>query len=111
MNARIPLPLTWHIYYIIVDSLGPMVFACILNQPKGHCLLCDALNSAILMSLKFKDEIDSTTFHNLMEEDANVIFELSCLVSNIKKENVGVLDLLFLSLKNMKKTNPMICFL
>jgi len=34
------------------------------------------------MSLRFKDEIDSTTFNNLMEENANVIFELSCLVSN-----------------------------
>jgi hypothetical protein len=27
-----------------------------------------------------------------MEENANVIFELSCLPSNIKKEVVGVLD-------------------
>jgi hypothetical protein len=27
------------------------------------------------MSLKFKDEIDSATFNNLMEENANVVFE------------------------------------
>jgi hypothetical protein len=27
-------------------------------------------------SLKFKDEIDSTTFDNLMEEDGNVVYEL-----------------------------------
>jgi hypothetical protein len=111
MNARVPPPLTWHIYYIIVDSLGPMVFACILNQSKGHWFLCDALNFAILMSLKFKDEIDSTTFNNLMEEDVNVVFELSCLASNIKKKLLGFWILLFPSLKNMKKTNPMICFL
>jgi hypothetical protein len=25
------------------------------------------------MNLKFKDEIDSTTFDNLMEEDANLV--------------------------------------
>jgi hypothetical protein len=51
-------------------------------------LLIDALNSTISISLKFRDEIDSTTFDNLMEEDGNVIYELSCLDSNIKKEVV-----------------------
>jgi len=49
-------------------------------------LLSDALNFAIFMSLKFKDEIDSTTFDNLMEKDGNVVYELSCLASNINKE-------------------------
>ncbi len=44
------------------------------------------------MNLKFKDEIDYVTFDNLMEEDGNVIYELSCLASNIKKKVVGVLD-------------------
>ncbi len=39
------------------------------------------------MSLKFKDEIEITTsFDNLMEEDANVILELTRLTWNIKKE-------------------------
>jgi hypothetical protein len=39
------------------------------------------------MSLKFKDEIEITTsFDNLMEEDANVVIELTRLASNIKKE-------------------------
>jgi hypothetical protein len=42
------------------------------------------------MRLKFKDEINST-FDNLMEEDENVVFLLSYLVSNIKKEIVEVL--------------------
>jgi hypothetical protein len=55
------------------------------------------LNSGISMNLKFKDEIDYVTFDNLMEEDGNVIYELSCLASNIKKKVVGVLDS-FLSL-------------
>jgi hypothetical protein len=62
------------------------VYACILNQSKGHWLLSDALNSTISMSLKFKYKIDFTTFDNLMQEDGNVVYELSCLASNIKKE-------------------------
>jgi hypothetical protein len=41
------------------------------------------------MNLKFRNEIDSATFDNLMEEDTNVVFELSCLVSNMKKEIGG----------------------
>jgi hypothetical protein len=52
-----------------------------------HWLLSDAINSAISMNLKFKDEIDFTTFDNLMEEDGNVVYELSCLATNIKKRN------------------------
>jgi len=59
-------------------------------------LLNDTLNFAIFTSLKFKDEIDFATFDNVMEGDANVAFELSCLVSNIRKEVVGVLDSLFI---------------
>jgi hypothetical protein len=50
-------------------------------------LLSDALNYAISMSLIFKDEIESTTFDNLMEEDANIVYELSCLAFNIKKRS------------------------
>ncbi len=84
MNVRIPPPLKWHIFRIIVGFFGPIMFACILNQSKGHWLLNDALNSAISMSLKFRDEIDFATFDNLMEEDGNVDYELSCLASNIK---------------------------
>ncbi len=38
------------------------------------------------MSLQFRDEIDSTTLDNLMEEDGNVVNELSCFASNIKKK-------------------------
>jgi hypothetical protein len=39
------------------------------------------------MSLKFRDEIHFVTFDDLMEEDGNVVYELSCLASNIKKES------------------------
>jgi len=63
------------------------------------------------MSLKFKDEIDSATFDNLMEEDGNVVYELSCLASNIKKEVVQVLESFLSFLKNMKKERSIICFL
>jgi hypothetical protein len=56
------------------------------------------------MNIKFRNGIDYATFGNLMREDANVVFELSCLVSNIKKEVVGVLDFFFSFLKkNIKK--------
>ncbi len=61
---------------------------CILNQSKGHWLLSEALNFAISMSLKFKYKMDYVTFDNLMEEDRNVVYELSCLASNIKEEVV-----------------------
>jgi hypothetical protein len=61
----------------------------------------DALNYAIFMSLKFKDEIDSATFDNLIKEDENVVYELSCLVSNIKKKVIGVLDFFSFLLKRI----------
>jgi hypothetical protein len=38
-----------------------------------------------------------------MEEDANVDFELSCLVSNIKKEVVGVFDTFLSFLKEYEE--------
>ncbi len=61
-------------------------------------------------SLKFKDEIHFTTFDNLMEDDANVVFELLCLASDMINKIVRVLNFLFPFLKKMKK-NLVICFL
>jgi hypothetical protein len=55
------------------------------------------------MTLKFKDGIDFSTFDNLVEEDANVVCDLSCLASNIEKEVVGVLDLFFSFIKKYDK--------
>jgi hypothetical protein len=69
MSARVPPPLTWHICRIIVDYLGPIVSTYILNQLKGHWLLSDALKFAISM-----------------EEDGNVVYELSRLASNIRRK-------------------------
>jgi hypothetical protein len=84
MSARVPPPLTWNICHIIVDSLCPIVSTCILNQSRGHWLLSDALNSAISMSPKFRDEIDSTTFDNLMEKMEMLL--MSCLFGLQHKE-------------------------
>jgi hypothetical protein len=55
------------------------------------------------VSLKVKDEIDFATFDNLMEEDGNVIYELSCLASNIKKEIIQVLDYFLSFLKKCEE--------
>ncbi len=55
------------------------------------------------MSLKFRDEIDSTTFDNLMEEYGNVVYELSCFTSNIKKEIIHVLDYFLSFLKEYEE--------
>jgi hypothetical protein len=51
------------------------------------------------MSLKFMDEIDSSSFDNFMEKDGNVIYELSCLASKIRRN-------LFRFLKKYEKKGP-----
>jgi hypothetical protein len=55
------------------------------------------------MNLNFKIEIDFTTFDNLMEEDVNVVLELSCLVSSIKTKLLGIWIIFFLLKKYEKK--------
>ncbi len=99
MSARVS-PL-WHGTFVasLFDSLGLIVSACILNQSRDHWLLNDALNFSISMSLEFRDEIDFATFDNLMEEDWNVVYELSCLASNINKEVIQVMDSFLFFLK------------
>jgi hypothetical protein len=66
---------------------------------RGRWLLKDALNFVIFMTLKLRDEIHFATFDSLMEKDGNVVYELSCFASNIKKKVVQVLDYFFSSLK------------
>jgi len=56
------------------------------------------------MSLKFNIEINFATFDNLMEKNANVVFDLSCLASNIKKEFAAVLDFFLSVLRKFEKT-------
>jgi hypothetical protein len=62
------------------------------------------------MILKFKDEIDFVAFDNLMEKYANVVYELSCLASNIINKSWGVGSFSFL-FKEIRKKNPIRCFL
>jgi hypothetical protein len=51
--AAMSLPLTWHIFQIIVDVLFSVVSVCVLNQFHGHWLIFNALNmSTIIMNLK-----------------------------------------------------------
>jgi hypothetical protein len=45
----------------------------------------------------------STTYDNLMDENTNVVFELVCLVSNIK--NVCVLDSYLSFVRKYEKNN------
>ncbi len=93
VTLKMPPLLTWHISQIIVDCLHHFVSVCISNQCRVHLLLSDALNFAMFMSLKFKDEIKIIiSFDGLMEEDASVVLELTCLISNIKKEVARVLN-------------------
>jgi hypothetical protein len=66
---------------------------------RGHWLLSDALNFAICTSLKFRDEIDFATFDNLIEEDGDVVYELSCFASNIKKRSCSGFGLFSFLLK------------
>ncbi len=104
-SAKVPPLLTWHTCQTVIGYLGHVVFPCIMNQFRVQWLLSDALNFAISMSLKFRDEIDFATFDNLMEEDGNVVYELSCLDSNIKRKLFGFW-IFFFPYKNMKKKCP-----
>jgi hypothetical protein len=56
--------------------------------------------------MKCKDEIEtSISFDQLMEEDANVAIDISCLTFHIKKEVVGVLDYFLSFLRRYEKIN------
>jgi hypothetical protein len=57
-------------------------------------LLSNALIFFIYINLKFRNKIDFATFDNLMEKDGNVVYELSCLASNIKQKHCLVSSLI-----------------
>jgi hypothetical protein len=53
-----------------VDFLSHVVTSCVLNQSKSHWLLSDALQSAIIMCIKFREEITNpSTPVNLIDDD------------------------------------------
>ncbi len=81
-----PPPLTWHIFQIIVHVFSLIMFTCVLNQSKCHWLLNDALNYAIFIYWKLKDEsIISSSFGNFMEKESIVAHVLGFLAFNMKK--------------------------
>jgi hypothetical protein len=96
----VPPPLTWQIFQITVDCLSLFVSAYVFNQSCGHWFLNDALDSAISMSLKLKEESKIIpSFESLMEVDSIIFYELSLLAFNIRREIINVLDSFFSFLK------------
>jgi hypothetical protein len=56
-----------------------------LNQYAKHWLLSNALNYAIIMSFKAKDEMHlKPSFESLMDDDTKLSLELATIASNIK---------------------------
>jgi hypothetical protein len=76
-------------------------------------LLSDAFHFAISMSFKLREPKNAPSFQTLMEEDLNVVLELICLTSNIRKEVCEVLDSFISFLKKIdeKKTHNMLALL
>ncbi len=65
-------------------------------------LFSNALQSAIIMCLKLREEITSPyALDNLIDNDFEIIFELSLFASNIKREVCGVLNSSFKKEKKM----------
>jgi hypothetical protein len=104
MIARVLPPLIWHIFQIIVDSFGLIVFACILNQSKVHWLLSDVLNSTISMSLKQ----GWNWFWNLWQLNESLSYNV--WLPALERKLVGFW-IFFSFLRKYEKQNPIICFL
>jgi hypothetical protein len=74
-----PPALTWHISQIIVMFFFPNVTTYVLNQFHRHWLLTDALHFAVSLSLKLKDDNELLSFfESLMEDESNLVNELTC---------------------------------
>jgi hypothetical protein len=57
VSSWVPPIITWHICQTIIDCLFPIVTVYIINQFKNHWLFSDALNNAITMSSKLKEDV------------------------------------------------------
>ncbi len=63
------------------------------------------------MNLKMEKEVEiSSTLYNLMDDDSRIVFELSLLASNIRKESVVCWILSFNFKENMRKKKLATCF-
>jgi hypothetical protein len=88
----------------LLDFLFPIVTSYVLNQSKSHSLLSNALQSAIIMCLKFREKFTNlSTLINLIDDDFGIPFELSLFVSNIRKEVCGVWDSFLSFLRKFEK--------
>jgi len=75
-------------------------------------VISNALQFAITMCLKFKEEITNpSTPVILIEDDSRITFELFLFTSNNRREVCGVLDFLFLFKENLKKEKFITCCL
>ncbi len=85
MSSHVLPHVTWFICQTIIDCLNLVVFICILNQYTIHWLLLNALNYAIIVSFKAKDEMHlKPSFESLMDDDIGLSLKLITFVSNIK---------------------------
>ncbi len=80
------------------------MIACVLNQSKSHWLLFDKLLFALIMCLKFKEDIiNPSTPINLINDDSRIAFELFCVLSTLEKKFAVFWILFFLFLKKIEK--------
>jgi hypothetical protein len=91
--------------------LGHVISTYVINQSRCHWLLNDALNFATSKSLKFANEMKIiTSLNNLMDEYANLVFEITCLVSTLEQKLLGF-GLFYFHSKEMWKKNQNMLFL
>jgi Ca2+/Na+ antiporter len=95
MIAQVPPTLAWHIYQIIVDYFLFVVFVYVLNQFKDHHSQNDAIHFYHICEFEIERKKRYSTLKNLLEKDLSVILELICLTSNIRKNLMAFLILLF----------------
>jgi len=77
---------------------------CVVNQSNDHWLLSGGSNFATSISLLKRKKIKiSSTVKHFMNNDSRVAFELTLLVSNIKKELCGMLNFFLPFLRKYEK--------
>jgi hypothetical protein len=92
ISGKMPFFFTWDISKIIVDFIFFVVIACVLNKFNIMWLFSNALQSAIIICLKFRGKFTSPyALVSLIDDDFGIVFKLSLFTSNIKKEVCGVL--------------------
>jgi hypothetical protein len=71
--------------------LSSIIISYVYNQFRGHWLLSDVVNFAIMISYKLKEQFEiALTLYQLMDDDFDAVLEM--FTFNIKKEVCDVLD-------------------